>query len=92
MSYESPIRDLLVTGGKTYSDITREVTRPIENKPSKAWWIGFGLSSIVLAIWIFATTYTMLVGIGAWGLNKTVGWAFDITNFVFGLVLVMLVH
>jgi molybdopterin-containing oxidoreductase family membrane subunit len=25
----------------------------------------------------------MLVGLGAWGLNKTVGWAFDITNFVF---------
>ena len=83
MSYESPIRDMLITGGKTYSDITKEITRPLENKPSKAWWIGFGLSSIVLAIWLFATTYTMLVGIGAWGLNKTVGWAFDITNFVF---------
>ncbi len=83
MSYESPIRDLLVTGGKTYSDITTEITRPIENKPSKAWWLGFGLSTIVLAIWIFSTTYTMVVGLGAWGLNKTVGWAFDITNFVF---------
>jgi molybdopterin-containing oxidoreductase family membrane subunit len=22
-------------------------------------------------------------GIGMWGLNKTVGWAWDITNFVF---------
>ena len=83
MSYESPIRDLLVTGGKSYKDITTDITRPLENKPSKAWWIGFGISSFVLAVWIFATTYTMLVGLGAWGLNKTVGWAFDITNFVF---------
>jgi molybdopterin-containing oxidoreductase family membrane subunit len=83
MSYESPIRDLLVTGGKSYTDITTDITRPLENKPSKAWWIGFGISSLVLAVWIFATTYTMLVGLGAWGLNKTVGWAFDITNFVF---------
>ena len=24
-----------------------------------------------------------MTGIGTWGLNKTVGWAFDITNFVF---------
>ena len=32
---------------------------------------------------MIATTYTLLVGIGAWGENKTVGWAFDITNFVF---------
>jgi molybdopterin-containing oxidoreductase family membrane subunit len=25
----------------------------------------------------------MATGIGTWGLNRTVGWAFDITNFVF---------
>jgi molybdopterin-containing oxidoreductase family membrane subunit len=28
-------------------------------------------------------TQTLTNGIGTWGLNKTVGWAFDITNFVF---------
>jgi len=83
MSYESPIRDQLVTGGKTYRDVTRDVTRPLENAPSKSWWIGFSISTLVLALWIGATTYTVLVGLGAWGLNKTVGWAFDITNFVF---------
>jgi molybdopterin-containing oxidoreductase family membrane subunit len=83
MSYESPIRDQLVTGGKTYSDVTRDITRPLENAPSKGWWIGFSLSTVVLAIWIGATTYTVLEGLGVWGLNKTVGWAFDITNFVF---------
>ncbi len=27
--------------------------------------------------------YQIATGIGTWGLNKTVGWAFDITNFVF---------
>ena len=26
--------------------------------------------------------YTISTGIGVWGLNKTVGWAWDITNFV----------
>ncbi|OYU95701.1 MAG: hydrogenase [Bacteroidetes bacterium B1(2017)] len=83
MSYESPIRDQLVTGGKTYRDVTRDITRPLENAPSKGWWFGFSLSTVVLALWIFATTYSMLVGLGSWGLNKTVGWAFDITNFVF---------
>jgi len=81
--YESPIREKLILGGKTYHDISSDICRPLENKASKGWWIGFTLSAIVLAVWIYATTYTMLVGIGAWGLNKTVGWAFDITNFVF---------
>src|ERR1043166_4541984 len=83
MLYESPIRETLVEGGKSFADITRDITRPLENKPTKAWWIGFTISSLVLALWVGATTYTLLVGIGAWGLNKTVGWAFDITNFVF---------
>ena len=34
--------------------------------------------------------YTIGTGIGTWGLNKTVGWAWDITNLFGGLVLVML--
>ncbi len=32
---------------------------------------------------MIAVTYQIKFGIGTWGLNKTVGWAFDITNFVF---------
>jgi hypothetical protein len=34
---------------------------------------------------VIATAHTITTGIGTWGLNKTVGWAFDITNFVFCL-------
>ena len=30
-----------------------------------------------------AIGYQFATGIGTWGLNRTVGWAFDITNFVF---------
>ena len=30
-----------------------------------------------------AVGYQVATGIGTWGLNRTVGWAFDITNFVF---------
>ena len=29
------------------------------------------------------SSYQIATGIGTWGLNRTVGWAFDITNFVF---------
>ncbi len=83
MSYESPLREPLVDGGKTFADVTSDILRPLENNASKSWWFGFSLSSIVLAIWIAATGWTMWEGLGVWGLNKTVGWAFDITNFVF---------
>jgi Ni/Fe-hydrogenase subunit HybB-like protein len=83
MSYESPIREPLVNGGKTYADVTRDILRPLENNASKSWWVGFSISAVVLMVWLTATGWTMWEGIGAWGLNKTVGWAFDITNFVF---------
>ena len=41
------------------------------------------VSSTALVVGVVAVWYQIATGIGTWGLNKTVGWAFDITNFVF---------
>jgi molybdopterin-containing oxidoreductase family membrane subunit len=80
---ESIIREPLITGNDiTYAKITNDVLLPVENKPNKAWWIGFIISSLGALLWVVAVSYTFWYGIGAWGLNKTVGWAWDITGFV----------
>lgn len=81
--YESPVRERLVTGGKTYAQVTEDICRPIHSKPSKEWWLAFLISVSFAGVGVGCILYTFFVGIGAWGLNKTVGWAFDITNFVF---------
>ena len=82
MHKESEIRDPLILGNKTYHDISKDVARPIEGKANKYWWILFSLS-LGLFLWgMLSIAYTIGTGIGAWGLNKTVGWAWDITNFV----------
>jgi len=82
MQKESKIRDPLILGNKTYHDITRDIARPVEGKANKYWWILFSLAA-VLMLWGFACmAYTIGTGIGAWGLNRTVNWAWDITNFV----------
>ncbi len=82
MQKEADIRDPLILGNKTYHDITKDIARPVEGKANKYWWILFSLS-LVLFIWgILCMAYTIGTGIGAWGLNKTVNWAWDITNFV----------
>ena len=81
--YISPVRAPEVTGGLTYNDVTESVLKPLEAKPNKLWLLAMGISSIALGIGLFCIAYTFFVGIGAWGLNKTIGWAFDITNFVF---------
>lgn len=83
MSYESPIREPLVTGGKTASDVTADICRPLENKPTKLWWLGFSLSVVCLGVLVYTLAMSSFKGLGLWGINKTVGWAWDITNFVF---------
>jgi Ni/Fe-hydrogenase subunit HybB-like protein len=83
MIHDSIIRPQLVTGDKTLHDVTTEICRPIENKPSTEWKVGFVLAVIFLGLLAFTLTLTMLLGIGTWGLNNTVQWGWDITNFVF---------
>ena len=82
MQRESEIRDPLIIGNKSYHDITVEIARPVEGKANKYWWILFGLSLILFLWGVLCIAYTIGTGIGAWGLNKTVNWAWDITNFV----------
>jgi molybdopterin-containing oxidoreductase family membrane subunit len=44
--------------------------------------IAFTVALITLAYGSYCLIYTWWTGIGVWGLNKTIGWAWDITNFV----------
>ena len=82
MHYESPIREPLILDDKTLHDITEDIAAPVEGKANKWWWALF-LFSLVTFMWgAGCLAYTAGTGIGVWGLNKTVGWAWDITNFV----------
>src|SRR5215217_3520742 len=80
---ESILREPLITGQNiTYAKITDDVLAPVENAPNKAWWIGFIVSVLGAGLWVVSVSWTFWFGIGSWGLNKTVGWAWDITGFV----------
>ncbi len=73
----------LIGGQKTLAQVTADICQPIERRATSAWWRTFAVSSTVLLVGVVAVTYQIATGIGTWGLNRTVGWAFDITNFVF---------
>ena len=64
-------------------DITEDIARPLEARPGKGWWICFGIAFAALLNLGGMVSYLFAKGIGIWGLNNSVGWAFDITNFVF---------
>tara|TARA_B110000008_G_scaffold275921_1_gene314269 strand:- start:258 stop:1631 length:1374 start_codon:yes stop_codon:yes gene_type:complete len=82
MHKESKIRDPLILGTKTYHDITKDIAKPVEGKANKYWWILFSLSAVLMLWGFICMAYTIGTGIGTWGLNKTIDWAWDITNFV----------
>ncbi len=80
---DSLIREPLILGkDKTYGQITTDIVRNTEGKPPREWWIAFGIALVGLMLYVVAVSWTIFKGIGVWGLQKTVNWAWDITNFV----------
>ena len=73
----------LVEGKQTYRSLTNLVSGITEAKTPKWWWPAFLVSSSVLTLGVAMAVYLISTGVGVWGLNSPVGWAFDITNFVF---------
>jgi len=78
-----PAREPLILGDPSLAQVTEDICRPLHSRPTALWWAGLLVSLVLLALGVAAVTYQIATGIGTWGLNRTVGWAFDITNFVF---------
>ena len=76
-------RPPLILGGKDFHAITEAVARPLERKTPGGWYVVFGISLAMLGLLGVSVSWLFWEGIGIWGLNNPVGWAFDITNFVF---------
>jgi Ni/Fe-hydrogenase subunit HybB-like protein len=77
------LRPPLLEGSRALGQITADIARPLEARPTAGWLVCFLVAATALGLGAAAATYEVMTGIGTWGLNKTVGWAFDITNFVF---------
>ncbi len=78
----SAIRPPLITGNKSYHDITEDLVVGTERTPSATWVIGFIIAVSLLGFGVFCIIWTIWHGIGTWNLNRTIGWGWDITNFV----------
>ena len=78
MHYESPVRNPLILGDKSYSDITNDIAKPVESKAPRSWWIAFSIAFVMFLWGVGCILYTIGTGIGVWGLNKTIDWAWMI--------------
>jgi Ni/Fe-hydrogenase subunit HybB-like protein len=82
MDVISTVRNPLVTGGKSAQDVSHDISRQVENRPARLWYMAMAVSLSLLGFGFYCMCVLLWNGIGVWGLNKTVGWAWDITNFV----------
>jgi molybdopterin-containing oxidoreductase family membrane subunit len=72
----------LIQGEQDNISLTRQLTRFVLERRGLGWWILFMASLGGLTLFIVAVAVTVFVGVGAWGNNIPVAWAFAITNFV----------
>ncbi len=77
------LREPLVEGTPKPADVTETVSRVVESKPTRLWYATVTVTGALAGWGILTILYTVFTGIGVWGNNQPVGWAWDITNFVF---------
>jgi molybdopterin-containing oxidoreductase family membrane subunit len=73
----------VIQPGHTFGSVTDKISSLVLLKRTPlGWWIGFGISFMLTNVLMMTITYLVVTGIGIWGNNQPVGWAFDIINFV----------
>ncbi|HEY8649911.1 MAG TPA: NrfD/PsrC family molybdoenzyme membrane anchor subunit, partial [Chthoniobacterales bacterium] len=73
----------LVLNKRNFEWVTNRICGVVEQRAPRWWWVAFAISSIIATFGLFCLAYLISTGVGTWGLNHPVGWAWDITNFVF---------
>jgi molybdopterin-containing oxidoreductase family membrane subunit len=73
----------VIAPGHTFGSITDKITSIVLTHRTPLWWYaGFAVVSSLSALLLVSLAYLVVEGIGIWGNNQPVAWAFDITNFV----------
>jgi molybdopterin-containing oxidoreductase family membrane subunit len=69
--------------GHTFRTVTEKISAIVLTKRHPiGWFISFGIGFLFVNILTASVAYLFMKGIGIWGNNIPVGWAFDIINFV----------
>ena len=76
-------RNPLVLNDRSFHWITERVSGITEQKSPKWWFIAVIISGMIASLVPMMLAYLVSTGVGVWGLNQPVAWAWDITNFVF---------
>lgn len=79
MSAEAP----LISGKENFESVTETIgSIVLQPRQPKAWIVGAGIAFTLLMLLFIAVSWLLYRGVGVWGINIPVAWAFAIVNFV----------
>jgi molybdopterin-containing oxidoreductase family membrane subunit len=77
-------RPQLVLGEQSYEALNNAICGVVEHPPaSTAWYVLFSITVCGTIMLVANITYLLCTGVGVWGNQIPVAWAWDIVNFVF---------
>jgi Ni/Fe-hydrogenase subunit HybB-like protein len=78
-----PDEQPIIGPGHTFASVTDKIASIVLSKKTPlSWFIGFAVSFALLNMLLVALAYLLLRGVGIWGVNVPIAWAFAIINFV----------
>jgi Ni/Fe-hydrogenase subunit HybB-like protein len=77
------VKPRLVEGDPSLHQLTHTVSHIVEARTQYSWYIALAVTSGITGILGAMLGWLVWNGVGVWGNNQPVGWAWDITNFVF---------
>ena len=73
----------VIEPGHTFASVTDKISAIVlTGRTPRFWYVGFGVSFMLVMVLLFAIAYLITVGVGVWGINIPVAWGFAIVNFV----------
>jgi Ni/Fe-hydrogenase subunit HybB-like protein len=79
---DMPRKPPVVAPGHTPASVTDKISSIVLDRMPRWWFVGLAISFIGVLMLLRALGELFLRGVGIWGNNNPVGWAFDIINFV----------
>jgi Ni/Fe-hydrogenase subunit HybB-like protein len=73
------------TAAVTSAQVDAAAQLPLRYPASRGWWVCFGGALVLLGFFVVSVTMLLIYGVGIWGNNIPVSWAFPIINYIWFL-------
>ena len=80
--HQAIMKPPVIAAGHTPGSVTDQISAVVTDRTPRWWLLGFGIAFLMVMMLMRALGELFMKGIGIWGNNVPVGWAFDIINFV----------